>query len=64
MLAGRNSVNINYKIDMGSNGNIMPTYLFKKLFPNVTNEQLAATVNKHILFTTYSKTTSYTVRNM
>ena len=56
-LAGRNSVNINYKMDMGSNGNIMPTYLFKKLFPNITNEQLVATVNKCILLKTYNKTT-------
>ena len=29
-LPGKNSVNIKYRIDMGSNGNIMPTYLFKK----------------------------------
>ena len=57
MLSGRNSVNINHKIDMGSDGNIMPTYLFIKLFPNVTNEQLVATVNKCILLKTYNKTT-------
>ena len=56
MLAGRNSVSIKYKTDMGGNGNIMPTYLFKKLFPNITNEQLVATVNKHILLKTYHKT--------
>ena len=36
---------------------IMPTYLFKKLFPNVTNEQLVATVNMHMLLKTYNKTT-------
>ena len=42
---------------MGSDGNIMPTYLFKKLFPNITNEQLVATVNKCILLKTYNKTT-------
>ena len=42
---------------MRDNGNIMPTYLFKKLFPNIANEQLAATVNKCILLKTYNKTT-------
>ena len=35
----------------------MPTYLFKELFLNVTNEQLVATVNNHILFKTYNKIT-------
>ena len=36
---------------------MMPAYLFKKLFPNVIDEQLVATVNKHILLKTYNKTT-------
>ena len=57
MLAGKNSINIKYKIDMGNDCNIMPTYLFKKLFPEVTNEQLVATVNKCILLEMYNKTT-------
>ena len=35
----------------------MPGYFFRKLFPDVTNEQLAATVNKCILLKTYHKTT-------
>ena len=49
MLAGTNSANIKYKIDTGRDANIMPTYLFKKLFPNITNEQLATTVKKHTI---------------
>ena len=57
MLAGKTSVNIKYKIDTSSDVNIMPTYLFEKLFPNITNEQLVATVNKHILLKMYNKTT-------
>ena len=32
MSAGKFSVNIKYKIDMGSTGNIMPTYVFKNYF--------------------------------
>ena len=42
---------------MGSNSNIMPAYLFKKLFPNIDNDQLVATVSKCILLKTYNKTT-------
>ena len=34
---------------MGSDSNIMLLHIFKKLFPGVTNEQLADTINKDIL---------------
>ena len=40
MQSGRNTIVIPYKIDMGSKGNIMPLFIFKKLFKNVTEEQL------------------------
>ena len=36
-----NNMVILYKIDTGSDGNIMPWYIFKKLSPRVTNYQLA-----------------------
>ena len=32
-----------YTIDSDSNGNIMPLHVYKKLFFNITNEQLATT---------------------
>ena len=32
-----------YKVDMGSDGNIMLFNIFTKLFPNTTADQLAAT---------------------
>ena len=38
--AGDNSTVIPCKIDTGSKGNIMPLVIFKKLFKNVTEEQL------------------------
>ena len=41
-----------YKIDTGSDGNIMPFYIYKKLFPNITKEQLAKTRNKRITLKT------------
>ena len=46
---------IPYKIDTGSNGNIMPMHIFKNLFPGLTNEQLAANINKFILLKMYNK---------
>ena len=54
---GQNSIIVPYKIDTGSDGNIMPEHIFKKLFPEVTNEQLATTKNKHILLKVYNKAT-------
>ena len=38
--AGDNKITIPYKIDTGSDGNIMPWYIFKKLFPRVTKAEL------------------------
>ena len=40
MHAGDNKVIIPYKIDIGSDGNIIPWYVFKKLFPRVTEVEL------------------------
>ena len=57
MLAGQSNIMATYKIDTGSDGNIMPLHMYKQLFPNTTNEQLAATKNKHVLLKTYNKTT-------
>ena len=42
--ADNNNMAIPYKIDTGSDGNIMPWYIFKKLFPGVTDSQLAKTI--------------------
>ena len=41
MFIGNNNMVIPYKIDTGSDRNIMPWYIFKKLFPRVTESQLA-----------------------
>ena len=38
--AGDNNIVIPYKIDTGSEGNIIPLFIFKKLFKNVTEDQL------------------------
>ena len=46
-----------YKIDTGSNGNIMPLHMYNKLFPSITNEQLATPKNKNVPLKMYNKTT-------
>ena len=48
MHAGDNKITIQYKIDIGSDSNIMPWCIFKKLFPKVTEAELAKTINNHI----------------
>ena len=40
MQAGENIIEIPYKIDTGNEGNIMPLYIFKKLFKNTIEDQL------------------------
>ena len=44
MQVGKNTVEIPYKIDTGSKGNIMPLYIFKNLFKDMMDEQLEKSV--------------------
>ena len=37
---GETTLEVSYKIDTGSEGNLMPLYIFKKLFKNMSKEQL------------------------
>ena len=53
--AGESIVEVPYKIDMGSKDNIMPLYLFKKLFKNVTVEELKKSIKNYITLCTYNK---------
>ena len=41
-------ITVPHKVDTGSNGNIMPLYLYKKVFPRATKKQLLATQNTNI----------------
>ena len=45
-----------YKIDMGSEDNIMPIYIFKKLFKDMTEEQLKRSIKGSIKLKTYNGT--------
>ena len=40
MQVGDNTLKVPYKIDTSSKGNLMPLYIFKKLFRNESLEQL------------------------
>ena len=46
--AGNNKLAVSYKIDIGGDSNIMPWYIFKKLFPRVTESELEKAIKKHI----------------
>ena len=46
-----------YKVDMASDENIMPLYIYKNLFPRATIQQLAVTRNTNIKLKTYNQTT-------
>ena len=48
MQAGKNIIEIPYKIDTCSEGNIMLLYIFKKLFKNTTEDQLKNPLKSHI----------------
>ena len=54
--AGDNKIIILYKIDTGSEGNIMPWHIFKKLFKIITEAEFKKTVKGHIKLKTYNKT--------
>ena len=54
--AGEDKVEIPYKIDMGSQGNIMLLYIFKKIFKNTMLEQLKQSIKNHIRLHTYNGT--------
>ena len=42
MSAGINNVIVPYKVDTGTDGNIMPLHIYKKIFPRITNGQFVA----------------------
>ena len=48
MQVGKNTVEIPYKIDTGSKGNILPLYIFKKLFKDMMDEQLEKSIKNNI----------------
>ena len=56
MQAGGNTIEIPNEIDTGGEGNIMPLFIFKKLFKNTTEEQLQKSIKSYIRLRTCNKT--------
>ena len=46
-----------YKVDMGSEGTIIPLHIYKKLFSRATKKALVATRNTNLQVKTYNRTT-------
>ena len=56
MQVGKTTTDIPYKIDTGSEGNIMPLYIFKKLFKNMPEEQLKGSIKNNMKLKMYNGT--------
>ena len=54
MQAGKTALEIPYKIDTGNEGNIMPLYIFQKLFANINKDQLKRLVKGNIKLKMYN----------
>ena len=64
MQAGKTATEIPYKIDTGSEGNIMPLYIFKKLFKNMLEDQLKGSIKSNIKLKNVQWNTYNTTRYM
>ena len=56
MQVGKTTLEVPYKIDTGSEGNLMPLYIFKRQFQNMSEEQLKSSVKGNIKLKTYNGT--------
>ena len=54
MQVGETALEIPYKIDTGSEGNLMPLYIFQKIFKNMSEEQLKRSVKGNIKLKMYN----------
>ena len=62
--AGKHIIEIPYKIDTGSEGNIMLLYIFKKLFKNTTEDQLKNFIKSHIRLSKIQQNKYNAIRDM
>ena len=54
MQVGKTALEILYKIDTGSKGNLMSLYIFQKLFANMSKEQLKRLMKENIKLKMYN----------
>ena len=50
------TIEVPYKIDTSSEGNLLPLYIFKKLFKNMSEEQLKGSIKSNVKLKTYNGT--------
>ena len=56
MQVGKTTIEVPYKIDTSSGGNLMPLYIFKKLFKNMLEEQVKGSIRGNIKLKMYNRT--------
>ena len=56
MQVGKTTIEVPYKIDTSSEGNLMLLYIFKKLFKNMLEEQLKCSIKPNVKLRTYNGT--------
>ena len=54
MQVSENTIKIPYKVDTGSEGNLMPLYIFKRLCGHQSIEQLKRSIKNNIKLKTYN----------
>ena len=53
---GKTTIEVSYKIDTGSEVNLMPLYIFKRFFKDMSKEQLKCSIKSNIKLRTYNGT--------
>ena len=56
MQVGEITIEVPYKIDTGSEGNLMTLYIFKKLSKNMPEERLKSSIKGNMKLKTYNGT--------
>ena len=56
MQVGKTTIEVPYKIDTSSEGNLIPLYIFRKLIKNMPEEQLKGSIKGNIKLKTYNGT--------
>ena len=56
MQVGKTTIEVPYKIDTGSEDNLMPLYIVKKMFKNMLEEELKGCIKSNVKLKTYNGT--------
>ena len=56
MQVGKTTIEVSYKIDTSSEGNLMLLYILKRLFKGMPEEQLKCSIKSNVKLRTYTGT--------